>query len=85
MKCKQCGIDFPNLNALTKHKETCTGACVSKTEQAAQSPPDGQFLIPLSICPEEVSLYAMGHTVGLSIQCTLKPEGLFVQEVKLIR
>lgn len=23
MKCKQCGQDFPNLNALTQHKKVC--------------------------------------------------------------
>jgi len=45
---------------------------------------DGLF-IPLSMCPEEIQLYAQNHTVGLRVTGILTPTGVKIQEVTLIR
>jgi hypothetical protein len=77
MKCKGCGQEFDNLNVLTKHKPDCTGTI--------DKPISKKPFIPLDLCPEEVKLYAMGHTVGLKVTGVLTPKGIEVQEVTLIR
>jgi hypothetical protein len=77
MKCKQCGEEFPNLNALTKHKETCSGK--------ENEPVSNDFIIPKELLPEEYKLYATGQSVGLRVTGKHTPEGVIVQEVTLIR
>lgn len=107
MKCKQCGQDFPNLNALTQHKKNCGKEIKPEPEPVFTQPAiediffdkepavypnkplEGSFLepvlIPLSLCPEEIKLYALGHTVGLKLSGTYTAEGIRIQEVKLAR
>ena len=77
MKCRDCGLEVPNIGELTKHKKICSAAIAAHT-------PDG-FLIPLALCPEEIKLYSQGKTLGLHISGELTPAGVKVQEVKLIR
>jgi len=74
MKCSGCGQDFPNLNALTRHKEVCPAKI-----------PDIKTIIPLILCPDEIRYYATGNTVGLRIEGKYTAEGIEVQEVTLVR
>lgn len=99
-------MEFPNLNALTRHKPTCpalngeTPVCQGKVEVNTTPEPiydqkvkplnrpdleHTELIIPIDSCPEEVKLYAEGHTVGLRVEGKLAPAGIIVQEVKLIR
>jgi hypothetical protein len=99
MKCRDCGQEFPNLNALTQHKAECP-ALISEQEpkldleleqpEPEQNSPqnearDAPLLIPIELCPEETKLYAQGQTVALKVGGLLTPEGILVQEVTLIR
>lgn len=80
MKCGGCGQEFPNLSALTKHKkEECPAG--KQPEQKQDSP----VVIPLALCPEEIKYYSLGKTVGLRVEGKYTPEGIEIQEVKLIR
>jgi len=103
MKCAGCQQEFPNLNALTKHKPTCQGLngdtpVCNNTNEVQVNLNDGlnawepleqtgneEFIIPIGLCPEEVNLYAEGHTVGLRVTGILTPDGVKIQEVLLIR
>jgi hypothetical protein len=58
---------------------TCNGT--SDAADGIQLP----FIIPIDLCPEEISLYAFGKTLGLRVTGNLTPDGVEVQEVTLIR
>lgn len=87
MRCADCGQDFPHLSALTKHKEVCParddGLNLGDTEPV--SPVEEGCVIPLNLCPEEVSVLAMGQMVPLRVGGILTPDGVRVQEVTFIR
>ena len=96
MKCRECGEEFPNLNALTKHKEECTGIFGGsakepdinepKTEEQEQEQAEPIIpIIPISLCPEELKYLALGVTVGVKVEGTYTPDGILIREVKLIR
>ncbi len=121
MKCAGCGEEFPNLNALTKHKQVCPAGKKPEEENGStydpaerdnkiEIVPDGikitdgavytleeainrglsadaelKCIIPIELCPEEIKYYSLGKTVGLRIEGKYTPEGVEVQEVKLIR
>ena len=89
MQCRNCGEEFPNLNALTQHKKTCPAIIAKQPPipmqmQGEESKPEG-FIIPLELCPEELKYYAPGKSLGLRITGTLTDNGVVVEEVKLIR
>lgn len=88
MKCKGCGEEFPNLNALTKHKETCPAGDdepqVEFNYETSNEVPT-QPIIPISLCPEELKYLALGVTVGVKVEGTYTPDGILIREVKLIR
>lgn len=77
MKCKGCGEEFENMSALLKHKPECPG----KTEPK----PEGDCVIPLSLCPDELKYLALNVTVGVRVEGKYTPDGIVVQEVKFIR
>jgi len=79
MKCSGCGQEFPNLTKLKKHKPDCPA------NQDAVKPEIKKPIIALDLCPEEVKLYSIGHSVGLRVTGVLTPKGIEVQEVTLIR
>jgi hypothetical protein len=81
VKCKGCGLEFPHLNALTKHKEEC----IARKDNEAVADEIFISIIPIDICPSELSYYAPGQTVGLRVEGKYTPEGVVVQEVTLIR
>ena len=88
MKCSGCGEDFPNLNALTRHKKVCpAGVASTGTKKVAKKMvmPPGGLIIPSSLLPEEVKYYAQGQTVSVVVEGTYTGEGLTVGEVKLVR
>lgn len=73
MKCKDCGEEYPNLAALTKHKK-----------QAHTQQQEGA-IIPLSLCPEELKYLAPGVTVGVKVEGKYTPDGILIREVTFIR
>ena len=86
MRCKQCGEDFPNLNALTKHKEKCSGILNDSVKKPkAKKQAETQPIIPISLCPEELKYLAPGVTVGVKVEGKYTPDGILIQEVTLIR
>ena len=93
MKCKGCGEEFPNLSALTKHKEECTGIFggsakepdINEPETEEQEQEQTEPIIPISLCPEELKYLALGVTVGVKVEGTYTPDGILIREVKLIR
>ena len=80
MRCKQCGEDFPNLNALTKHKKVCPGKPMEELDDSR-----GVCIIPIHLLPEEYNLFASGQSIAFRVICTHTPAGGVVQEVTLIR
>ena len=96
MKCRECGEEFPNLNALTKHKEECSGIFSDSAEEPDIDNPEvpeteeqeqeqTEPIIPISLCPEELKYLALGVTVGVKVEGTYTPDGILIREVKLIR
>ena len=70
-KCKDCGEEFPNVNALTQHKKTCP-VLIAKQPQ-----PEG-FIIPLELCPDEIKYYAQGKVLGLRLTGKLVGNGVLL-------
>ena len=87
MKCSGCGEDFPNLNALTRHKKVCTVSVGAKAvvKSKAVNIPGVAVFLPSSFLPEEIKYYAYGQTVSVVVEGTYTKEGLTVGEVKLVR
>ena len=93
MKCRECGEEFPNLSALTKHKEECAGIFggsaeepdINEPETEEQEQEQTEPIIPISLCPEELKYLALGVTVGVKVEGTYTPDGILIREVKLIR
>ena len=88
-KCKDCGEEFPNVNALTQHKKTCPVLVAKQPPipmQMQGSEPDQEgFIIPLELCPDEIKYYAQGKVLGLRLTGKLVGNGVLLQEVTLIR
>lgn len=89
MKCSGCGGEFENMSLLMKHKPVCPGmngdtqVCTGVSE--VRDEPEGECVIPLSLCPEELKYLALDATVGVRVEGKYTPDGIVVQEVKFIR
>ena len=89
-KCKDCGEEFPNVNALTQHKKTCPVLVAKQPPipmqmQGGEQPNPEGFIIPLELCPDEIKYYAQGKVLGLRLTGKLVDTGVLLQEVTLIR
>lgn len=88
MKCRGCGEEFETRADLMKHKPFCTAmngdAQVSNGTNNTESK-EGECIIPLFLCPEEINYLAKDTTVGIRVEGKVTPDGIVVQEVAFIR
>ena len=87
MKCAGCGEEFPNLNALTKHKQVCPAGKKPEEENGSTYDPaerDNKIeIVPDGIKITDGVVYSLEEAIncGLSACCVI-PIGLCPEEIK---
>lgn len=66
MKCAGCGEEFPNLNALTKHKPDCPAG--KKPEEGNESTQDPIQDTEVEFTPEGIKITADGESYCLEVE-----------------